>query len=443
MTLGFDNAGLSNLAGWVELPSGWRFDAISGGELRLEHSFEQWPDVEPLQRRLRARPTTPNLAWRISGHLQLTSLEVEIPGLADGPVRVPASRLDLDVLYATAAPRREDRLSIRRLDTTLPSNVRGQEVQVHLAAEARNILDGQRPIALAMRGWIDDAPCDAALGAIPPDMVPHLHEHLSAQGRFSPTVRASVDMRNAQTLKLDVSGLPGSCQLQDLGPYSPHTVTHDFVKDVSEGVSRPGLVQVGPLSKRYVRLRALPSWVSAAAWITEQANFKRNHGLAVRHIRNALRRNLEKGRFAYGGSIISQQLVKNLFLNRRKTLARKLEELLIVWRMQEILTPDRILELYLNCIEFGPDVYGIGNASWYYFGKHATALTPLEGSFLAALKPTPLDGMRWRNKGRTPWSGWWPDRLRNIMERLHRFGFINERQLASASPYVVRFRRGE
>ena len=80
-------------------------------------------------------------------------------------------------------------------------------------------------------------------------------------------------------------------------------------------------------------------------------------------------RSLERGRFVYGGSTISQQLVKNLFLTRQKNISRKIEEAIITWKMEEVVSKDRIMELYLNCIEFGPNIYGIRHAAQHYFGK--------------------------------------------------------------------------
>jgi membrane peptidoglycan carboxypeptidase len=153
--------------------------------------------------------------------------------------------------------------------------------------------------------------------------------------------------------------------------------------------------------------------------------------------------NLEKGRYVYGGSTISQQLVKNLFLTRQKTLSRKLEEAFIVWRMEEVLTKDRILELYLNCIEFGPDIYGIGRAAHYYFGKKPSELTVLEGTFIAALKPAPWQGGWFKKAGRSPDTGFWYDRMSKIMRRMHDHGHLSADELQAAEPYSVAFHGSE
>ena len=96
-------------------------------------------------------------------------------------------------------------------------------------------------------------------------------------------------------------------------------------------------------------------------------------------IAKALRLDLHKERFVYGGSTITQQLVKNLFLTREKTLSRKLEELIISWQMERHFSKEELLTFYLNVIEYGPDLYGIRRAAAFYFGKAPAHLTPAEG----------------------------------------------------------------
>jgi monofunctional biosynthetic peptidoglycan transglycosylase len=128
------------------------------------------------------------------------------------------------------------------------------------------------------------------------------------------------------------------------------------------------------------------------AWaviVAEDSNFYRHEGIDVKAIKNALKYDLEKKRFARGASTITQQTAKNLFLSREKTVTRKIEEIYLAKRMEQTLTKGRILELYLNLVELGPMVYGIGHGARYYFDKPADALTPRECAFLAAMLPGP------------------------------------------------------
>ena len=146
---------------------------------------------------------------------------------------------------------------------------------------------------------------------------------------------------------------------------------------------------VGPLNPWWTRSESIPSEMQWAVIVAEDANFYRHEGIDVKAIKNAIKYDLEKKRFARGASTITQQTVKNLFLSREKSITRKIKEIYLAKRMEQELTKGRILELYLNIVELGPMVYGIGHGSRYYFDKPASALTPRECAFLAAMLPGP------------------------------------------------------
>jgi monofunctional glycosyltransferase len=146
---------------------------------------------------------------------------------------------------------------------------------------------------------------------------------------------------------------------------------------------------VGPRSPWWTPADSIPSEMEWAVIVAEDANFYRHEGIDVKAIKAALRYDLEKKRLARGASTITQQTAKNLFLSREKSVTRKIEELYLAKRMEQVLTKGRILELYLNIVELGPMVYGIGHGARYYFDKPASALTPRECAFLAAMLPGP------------------------------------------------------
>ena len=107
--------------------------------------------------------------------------------------------------------------------------------------------------------------------------------------------------------------------------------------------------------------------------------------------RESIITNIKERKFAMGGSTISMQLVKNVFLNRNKTIARKIEEALLVWLIenQGLSTKERMFEVYLNIIEWGPLIYGANEAARFYFKKDASKLTLAESIFLASIIPRP------------------------------------------------------
>jgi membrane peptidoglycan carboxypeptidase len=206
---------------------------------------------------------------------------------------------------------------------------------------------------------------------------------------------------------------------------------------VTEGVSENADVTVGPGTTDYTRLQDLPEFVSAAAYLSEEVAFWRDGVLNLHLMERAVRMNLEERRFVYGGSTITQQLVKNLFLSRDKTLARKLREALIGWRMLDVISKERVLELYLNCIEFGPDIYGIERAAQHYFQRSADKLTLEQAVFLAIIKPAPWYGERFRQRGSTPKQHWWRERMGEIIARLVIHDVITRDTANQARPFVV------
>ena len=145
----------------------------------------------------------------------------------------------------------------------------------------------------------------------------------------------------------------------------------------------------GPRNPWWTPSDSIPSEMEWAVIVAEDANFYRHEGIDVKAIKSAIKYDLEKKRFARGASTITQQTAKNLFLSREKSVTRKIEEIYLAKRMEQELTKGRILELYLNIVELGPMVYGIGHGARYYFDKPASSLTPRECAFLAAMLPGP------------------------------------------------------
>ena len=141
---------------------------------------------------------------------------------------------------------------------------------------------------------------------------------------------------------------------------------------------------------RWVPLSKIPKHVRMAVLVAEDGAFFSHAGVDWHEVWESVETNWEKGRIVRGGSTITQQLAKNLFLSTSRDPIRKLKELLITWMLEARLTKKRILELYLNIIEWGPGMFGIEAAAQRHFHKPATRLTREEGARLAAVIPSPL-----------------------------------------------------
>ncbi|MCX6267486.1 MAG: transglycosylase domain-containing protein, partial [Bacteroidetes bacterium] len=148
---------------------------------------------------------------------------------------------------------------------------------------------------------------------------------------------------------------------------------------------------VGSENSGYRSLDRISHYLQTAVLTSEDGAFYQHRGFLPDAFRESIITNIKERRFARGGSTISMQLVKNVFLSRNKTVARKLEEALIVWLIenQGLSAKERMFEVYLNLIEWGPMIYGANEASRYYFNKEASRLTLAEAIFMASIIPRP------------------------------------------------------
>ncbi|RPJ40473.1 MAG: monofunctional biosynthetic peptidoglycan transglycosylase [Candidatus Latescibacterota bacterium] len=141
--------------------------------------------------------------------------------------------------------------------------------------------------------------------------------------------------------------------------------------------------------QRWVPLGKISPHLVRAVLVNEDAAFYAHKGFDVHEIKEAIRKDWKEKRFARGASTITQQLAKNLYFGTEKSLRRKLLEAITAWRIERTLSKDRILEIYLNVIEWGDGVYGAEAASRRYFGVGAGELAPREAALLASSIPSP------------------------------------------------------
>lgn len=154
-------------------------------------------------------------------------------------------------------------------------------------------------------------------------------------------------------------------------------------REAARSGKTPDIVQ------RPVPLASISSHLQHAVIIAEDGRFYQHNGFDWNAIREAAKLDWREKSLRHGGSTISQQLAKNLFLSSAKNPLRKLKETLITWLIEKKLSKKRILEIYLNSVEWGEGVYGAEAAADKYFAKQAMALTPREAAFLAAILPAP------------------------------------------------------
>lgn len=200
-------------------------------------------------------------------------------------------------------------------------------------------------------------------------------------------------------------------------------------------------VDLCPGSSKYVKLSNVSSYLQKAVVLTEDSNFWNHNGFDFQEIQNSFETNLKKGKLARGGSTISQQLAKNLFLTKEKTFSRKGIEALITMRIEKVLSKREILERYLNVVQFGKNLFGVKAASQFYFKKSPGNLSVVESAFLAFLLPGPeAYSKSFYKKSLTPFA---KKRIHQIVERMYQYNRIDDAEFIQAKADLEYFLTGQ
>jgi hypothetical protein len=323
-----------------------------------------------------------------AGGFHLRGLTVSHPMIAEKPVA------DLDVSGDIAGnfDRAARILTLDRGDFVsrgLPFSLTG-----HGALPGGLLADGTRRVARALDAKlvIPPVPCQQVLAAVPLEMAPFL-SGFELTGTFDAELHVAIDWANLDATRFtdDKEEHVGirNCKVKkapaDVGRRLAEPFEHAVEVDKDDWVS----FVVGPENPDFVPLDQISPHLRNSIMSTEDSAFYFHHGFIVHEFKSALIKNLKAGAFRYGASSITMQLVKNVLLYREKTLARKFQELFLTWYLETILSKDRLYEIYLNVIEYGPGLYGIGPAARRYFGKPASEITPREAAFFSSILPAP------------------------------------------------------
>jgi monofunctional biosynthetic peptidoglycan transglycosylase len=183
------------------------------------------------------------------------------------------------------------------------------------------------------------------------------------------------------------------------------------------------------LKWKWVAYGRISPYLRRAVLVAEDDSFYEHEGVDVDAMKEAFERNWKRKKLASGGSTITQQLAKNLYLSPSRNPLRKLKEYFIARALEKHLSKKRILEIYLNVVELGERVYDAEAASRFYFAKSASALSPSEAALLAGSLPNPRVMVPGKPNKRLRW------RQRMILSRMRRWGYLFERQvLAEKKP---------
>ena len=268
-----------------------------------------------------------------------------------------------------------------------------------LTVQAHGTLAGGEQDALLGHGFVEVAHvgCEGLHQAVPPALAPRLAEFRFA-GDFAFSAALDFDTQRLDDLSLDVRQM-GTCRSQATPEWAARRHLQDvFTHTVYDPQGKPRDETTGPGSGNWTPVDRISPYMQVAVLTSEDGSFFHHHGWNKGAIRRALIANLKAGQFRQGASTISMQLSKNLFLSRDKTLSRKLEELVLTDYLEQTFDKSEMMELYLNVIEFGPNVYGITQAARFYFGREPEELQLAECMFLTSILPSPVKRSRAREK---------------------------------------------
>jgi penicillin-binding protein 1A len=427
------------------------------GVFRLPGTGQGELQVRPDGRRLRALlrldrlgpedlPALGSQAVRWVGGTLALEVEAEAdPGLAQARARLRAagSRLALAGETVSAAP-------LGPLDLALAGELSWRRDERRLALEGgRLTLPGGATAGLeAALGLSGGLPFSLSVNVAGLDFL----RTVSALPAGLALPAAAPRPAGTLDLRADLAGTltdPGAWQLAaalDLSRMReaarrapPVALAGPFVQRVEEEDGTARSFPVGPDNPDFVPVADLPRYVVRAVTASEDAGFFGHSGFDFDELRNAAVQGAQAGHLRRGGSTISQQLAKNLFLSREKTLARKLHEAILTVALEATVPKARLMEIYLNVAEWGPGLFGIGPAARHWFGKDARALTPREAAFLATVLPAPVRYHQMWERGAL--SEAWSARLDELLRTMHGQGNLTDEELAEALEAPVVFAR--
>ncbi len=359
------------------------------------------------------------------------SIRADVEGLVLAGERIGPE--PIGPLRATAAGRVEWDRAARRIG--LAGGTATLLRTATITASGEVLLGSPATFSLEVRGGTED--WAAAVAALPPALaVPPQAPRPS--GRLAARLDLAGPLLSPEewtvSAALDLAALRDATRRAGRSPLAEPFLHRPPLDEGGRGRE----LRVGPQNPDFVPVAELPEFVIRAVTTAEDAGFFGHPGFEFEELKNAIAQGVRRGRLVRGGSTISQQVAKNLFLDGERTFARKVREAVATVGLEATLPKRRILEIYLNVAEWGPGVWGIGPAARLWFGKDARTLTPKEAAFLASVIPSPV---RYREQllGRGGPSEAWDARVRWLLYTMAEQGALSEAELFEALVQPVAF----
>jgi hypothetical protein len=317
----------------------------------------------------------------IDGYSSIQNLSVNHPKIANKDVVIKNARFDYRWIVG---PR------FMALDST--STVQLNNIKCNPYVSYTNETD--KIYALQLN--IPKMKANDFISSLPTGLFRHF-EGMEAQGNFSYALHFEYNNHQPNDIIFDSKLKPEGLKITKYGEADLNKINGEFTyRAIDNGVAQRPIV-VGPSNPNFTPLNQISPYLQKCVLTSEDPSFFNHRGFINEAFKQSIAKNIKTKKFARGASTISMQLVKNAFLTREKTLSRKLEEILLVYILENnrISSKVRMLEVYFNIIEWGPNVYGIGEASRFYFNKIPQDLNVNQCLFLAGIIPKPK-GFMWR-----------------------------------------------
>jgi len=311
----------------------------------------------------------------ITGSAKVNNLELNHPKVADEDVRVNSGAIDYVVTLGE---------NYYSLDTLSKVTLNKMVLYPQASLETKP----SKKIALKVRSAKTEA--NDFFQSLPAGMFESF-EGIQAQGFLTYNMNFFVDMAQIDSLKFD-SGLNAQYfNILQYGKTDFRRINQPFEHTVYEYGKPLRTFTVGPQNPNFTPYNEISPFLKNAILTSEDPRFMTHKGFHNGAFRHSIITNLKENSFVRGGSTISMQLVKNVFLTRKKTIARKVEEVLIVWLLENnrVVSKQRMFEVYLNIIEWGPNVYGVKEAARFFFAKQPHQLNLSESLYLTSIIPKP------------------------------------------------------
>ncbi|MDW8851683.1 biosynthetic peptidoglycan transglycosylase [Flavobacterium sp. MMLR14_040] len=311
----------------------------------------------------------------IDGYTSITNLKINHPKIASKDVVIKNARFDYRFLLG------DDFISI---DSTSTMQLNKIKVKPYVSYNT------EKDTVYTLKVDIPKMQAQDFIVSLPDGLFTHF-QGMEATGIFDYKLDFKFNKNKPNTLVFDSKLNKQDLRITKYGEADLNKLNREFVYRaiIQNVLQRP--VLVGSANPNYTPLDQISPYLRKSVLTTEDPSFFSHRGFINEAFKQSILKNIRTKKFSRGASTISMQLIKNVFLTREKTLSRKLEEILLVYILENnrVVSKERMLEVYFNIIEWGPNVYGIGEASQFYFQKSPSTLNVDECLFLATIIPKP------------------------------------------------------